>query len=118
MCDMRIAATVCLALAVFSAGAAPILTWDASAGAEGYRLYCGPTPIVAVPVPIDAAAETTIDMVGTLDIGTQYECWVTAYADAQESGHSNHLVFTSEPPPVTVTIPGVPKSFTIRFEDQ
>ena len=113
---MKGLATFVLALAAFSAGAAPTLMWDPSSGAEGYRVYCGPTPIAAAPVAIDAGVTPSIDMAGTLANGTEYECWVTAYADTRESGQSNHLVFTPAPPPVTVIIPGVPKSFTIKFE--
>ena len=90
--------------------------WDASVGAEGYRMYCGPTPIATAPVPIDVGTPTTLDMAGTLTIGTEYECWVTAYAGEMESADSNHLKVVAEEPWITVVAPRSVKGFRVTWE--
>lgn len=95
--------------------AAPTLTWDASAGAEGYRLYCGETPISDVQ-PIDVGADELYDLAGTVTAGIEYECWVTAYAAGfPDSGHSNHLVFTPPTAPIVEIVPGPPPHVRITW---
>ena len=104
-------------LFVSAVQAAPTLEWGASAGAEGYNVYCGPTPISTQPTAIDAGNNTTYDLDGSVTAGVQYECWVTAYAAAVgESADSNHIQFT---PPVlaqTIVVPGQPSSVTIQWQ--
>jgi hypothetical protein len=108
------------ALIIFGAKAviaAPNLAWDGVVGAEGYYVYCEPTPIAGAPVQYDAGASTTIDLVGNVLNGTEYECWTTAYASGlPESADSNHIRFT--PPAVvqTIVVPGQPNNVTIQWQ--
>jgi hypothetical protein len=98
------------------AQAAPTLQWDASAGAEGYNVYCSTLPVV-VPIPTDAGNALAYDLVAVVTPGTALECWATAYAAGfSESADSNHIQFT--PPAVvqTIIVPGQPSSVTISWE--
>lgn len=108
--------SVLLFLSSVPAGTAPFIQWDASAGAEGYNVYCGVTPVVA-PDAIPAGNVTTYDLAAIVAAGTQYECWVTATAAGYtESAHSNHIQFTPEAPIQTFVVPGQPASVSITWE--
>ena len=105
-------------LMILSAGlfAAPSIQWDASAGAEGYNVYCGAVP-PGSPVPINAGDVLTYDLVAVVTPGTQYECWVTAYAAGlPESAESNHIQFTPPTMSQTITVPGQPSTVTISWQ--
>jgi len=100
----------------FSALAVPTLQWDTSSGAEGYNVYCGPTP-VGSPAAVDAGNQTTHDLAGSVTPGVQYECWVTAYAAGfPESADSNHIQFTPPETVQTLVVPGQPSSVTISWQ--
>ena len=115
-----IAIFMLLAVAALVAGA-PVLTWDPSSGAEGYKVYCGPTPIDTEPVPVQVAA-ASIDLVGAVTSGTEYECWVRATTTEliggqpiPDSADSNHVVFTVPMPVQTITYPTPPTSILLRW---
>jgi hypothetical protein len=78
------------------AGPAPaILTWDAVAGATGYRIYYGTTS-GSYPQSQDAGSSTTLTVTG-LSSGTTYYFVATAYDGAtppNESGFSNAVCKT------------------------
>ena len=94
----------------------PLLLWDPSDGAEGYKVYCDPTPIVDTPTPIPTV-DTSYDMTGAVTPGVQYECWVTAYAaGVPDSADSNHIRFTPPTTVQTIVVPGQPSSVTISWE--
>ena len=98
------------------AAAAPTLQWDASSGAEGYNVYCGEIPLTTV-TPVDVGNALTHDLSGSVSAGTQYECWVTAYAAGLgESADSNHVQFTPPNAVQTVVVPGQPSSVTISWQ--
>ena len=81
-------------IAVGQAHAAQIaLAWDASAGATGYKVYCGTaTGVYAAPVDVAAALTKTV----TLNPGSNY-CAVTAYNAVAESAKSNELAIPLPP---------------------
>lgn len=96
--------------------AAPMVVWDASAGAEGYNVYCGETP-VGTPPAIDVGNVLAYDLAATVSAGIQYECWVTAYAAGfAESADSNHLQFTPPQTVQTIVVPGQPSSVTVSWQ--
>lgn len=64
------------------------LTWDASPGATGYKMYCGSASgIYSTPVDVGNTLEHLISMPGN------YYCAATAYDSFGESGFSNELFF-------------------------
>ena len=107
---------VCILMLSALAFAAPILTWDGSAGAEGYNLYCAATPVVATPAAIDAGAGTSYDIAALVTPGVELECWVTAYAAGlPESADSNHIRLTPPSPVQTLVVPAAPNGFTLTW---
>ena len=109
---------VALLVMVDSVRAAPTLLWEASEGAQGYKLYLAPTANPQSVVTLDVGNVTTKDLAGQVAVGTQYEAWVTAYstlANPYESGQSNHIRFTVDAAPQIITVPAAPTSLTIQF---
>ena len=109
-----------IGLAIFAvstiAFGAPTLTWNPVAGAEGYNVYCGPTPIAADPVPV-ATVLVSHDLVSVVTPGVEMECWVTATAAGfAESPASSHVVFTEPMPSQTIVVPGQPSSVTVTWQ--
>lgn len=99
-----------------SSHAAPFLHWGASPGAGGYNVYCGAVPAVSVPA-VDAGNVLTYDLAGTVVAGTEYECWVTAYAvGLPESPESNHIQFTPALVSQTFVVPGQPSQVLITWQ--
>ena len=93
------------------------LQWDASAGAEGYKLYCGVVPIAVTPTAIDIGNVTTYDISALVSVGIQSECWVTAYAaGVPDSADSNHIRLTPPTTVQTIVVPGQPSSVTIQWQ--
>ena len=117
---MKYAMVLFLAIPWYVA-ATPSLQWKASTGAEGYKVYCGPTPIGEQPAPV-AVIDTTHDLAGVVTIGTEYECWVRATTTATvngkpipDSAESNHVVFTAPGPVQVITYPTAPSSILLQW---
>ena len=106
-----------IGLAIFAvstaASGAPMLTWDIVSGSDGYRVYCANTPVVDRPAPI-ATTGPSLDIVDTVTLGVEAECWVTAVAGGFESIDSDHIVFV---PRVveTIRLPSAPSGITITW---
>ncbi len=107
--------------AAFAAGlisavcqAAPTLQWDypPDVGQNGFRVYCGATPISGTPAPVEVT-ETQWDA-ASLTRGTEHECWVTAFRDDEESPHSNHVQFTPMDVQI-ITLPSAPSGIRIQW---
>lgn len=79
------------------------ISWAASAGATGYKLYCGTqTGVYNAPgYPLDVGNVTAVDPISFQAEGIPFFCVVTAYNAAGESGYSNEV--TSFPRPEGVS---------------
>ena len=87
------------------AAADVVLTWDASPGATGYRIYHGVASGQYGTPGLDVGLETT-GTVSQLAPGATYYFVVTAYNAESESGHSNevskHFPLAAPAPPRNV----------------
>ena len=114
---MKTLGFVVILLLASAVSAAPTLTWDPSAGAEGYKMYCGAVPVITTPTPIDVGSVTSYDIAALVSPGIQSECWVTAYAaGVSDSADSNHVRLTPPTAVQTIVVPGQPSSVTIQWQ--
>lgn len=75
------------------------VTWDTVPAADGYKMYCEPTPVGAGPYTADFTVPAPpVDIEAAALVGVQTECWVTAYNADSESADSNHLRLTNPGP--------------------
>jgi len=81
-----------------------LLSWDASVGARGYRIYCGTQAgnYNAPGYPLDVGLVTE-RMVAFQAEGVEFFCVVSAYNGAGESGYSTEV--SSFPRPEAVDMP-------------
>ena len=112
---MRTAATIIAMTLSAICQAAPTLQWDypPDVGQDGFRVYCGATPITGTPTSVEVVP-TEIDLAGIVTAGTEYECWVAAYRGVEESPPSDHLVFTV-PTEQTIILPSAPSGIRITW---
>lgn len=93
----RFAITITLALALANAHAGEVnLTWDASAGASGYRVYSGTASGEYGPNPLELVATAT-PYSALLDGCVQQFLAVTAFNLAGESSYSDELAVYPRP---------------------
>lgn len=83
---------------VTAAQAAVTLMWNASAGAQGYKLYYGRTSGV-YDIMVEVGPYTSAMLNGSLTGGETYVFAATAYNDAGESGYSNEVSARIAPVP-------------------
>lgn len=69
------------------------LSWDASAGADGYRVYCGASTGTYDPTPLYEGAATSAQ----INITQERYCAVTAYNGSGESTYSNEIRILGPP---------------------
>lgn len=116
---MNMLTAVLLFLVTSVVTAAPTVVWDASAGADGYKIYVEPTPVAGSPTMTDVGNVLVFDLGPQVQIGTEYEIWVTAYATdpaIPDSADSNHIRLTPPAAPQVVTIPSPPSTIQIQFQ--
>jgi len=90
---------VVLSLVAGAAAGAVNVTWDEVPAAEGYRVYCEPTPLSGGPYTADFdVVAPPVDIESATPVGVQHECWVTAYDMTGESADSNHIRLTNPGP--------------------
>lgn len=102
-----------LAASVASAGTV-VFAWDASVGADGYRIFirnATGTYDFSAPTWEGTALTASIE----LAVG-EYGAVARAFSADGESANSNEILFPMESPTQTIVIPGCPKAFTLTFE--
>lgn len=92
------------------------LSWDASDGATGYKVYYNTvdTPDDIMMVDRGSALSYDLDSASLL-MGVRYEFWATAYNETGESPESDHIRWTTPPSePVIIEMMSAPVQIIIN----